>query len=157
MSSSRKILWPFEVSSYRKVRRGRLLLFLNFFCKTMLPHQGYSRPENPKRHGFDSSIKLGPLQNYSIMNLQNHGLSDRIVIILMVLQNLQDYASHFPLQYYGSPSISVREELFHGCFERTGQTESSEEAHPSQEWTESLSLWCCKRVSCRDRRRKKKA
>jgi len=35
----------------------------------MLPHQGYSRPENPKRHGFDSSIKLSPLQN--------HGLSDR--------------------------------------------------------------------------------
>jgi hypothetical protein len=79
------------------------------------------------------------------------------VIILMVLQILQDYASHFPLQNYGSPSISVREELFHGCFERTGQTESSEEAHPSQEWTKSLSLWCCKRVSCRDRRRKKKA
>jgi hypothetical protein len=42
----------------------------------MLPHQGYSRPENPKRHGFDSSIKLSPLQNYGIMNLQNHGLSD---------------------------------------------------------------------------------
>ncbi len=33
----------------------------------MLPHQGYSRPENPKRHGFDSSIKLSPLQNYGIM------------------------------------------------------------------------------------------
>src|SRR5712671_4217265 len=48
VSSSGKILWPFEVSSYRKVRRGRLLLFLKFFCKTMLPHQGYSRPENPK-------------------------------------------------------------------------------------------------------------
>ena len=79
MSSSQKILWPFEVSSYRKVRRGRLLLFLNFFCKTMLPHQGYSRPENPKRHGFDSSIKLSPLQNYGIMNLQNHGLSDSVL------------------------------------------------------------------------------
>ncbi len=37
----------------------------------------YSRPENPKRHGFDSSIKLSPLQNYGSMNLQNHGLSDR--------------------------------------------------------------------------------
>ncbi len=73
VSSSGKILWPFEGSSYRKVRRGRLLLFLKFFCKTMLPHQGYSRPENPKRHGFDSSIKLSPLQNYGIMNLQNHG------------------------------------------------------------------------------------
>src|SRR5215467_14497448 len=54
--------------------------FLNFFCKTMLPHQGYSRPENPKRHGFDSSIKLSPLQNYGIMNLQNHRLSDTISI-----------------------------------------------------------------------------
>ncbi len=42
----------------------------------MLPHQGYSRLENPKRHGFDSSIKLSILQNYGIMNLQNHGLSD---------------------------------------------------------------------------------
>jgi hypothetical protein len=29
----------------------------------MLPHQGYSRPENPKRQGFDSSIKLSALQN----------------------------------------------------------------------------------------------
>jgi hypothetical protein len=45
----------------------------------MLPHQGYSRPENPKRHGFDSSIKLSPLQNYGIMNLQNHGLKDSAV------------------------------------------------------------------------------
>jgi hypothetical protein len=42
----------------------------------MLPHQGYSRPEHPKGHGFNSSIKLSPLQNYGSMNLQNHGISD---------------------------------------------------------------------------------
>ncbi len=48
----------------------------------MLPHQGYSRLENPKRHGFDSSIKLSILQNYGIMNLQNHGLSDNIPGVL---------------------------------------------------------------------------
>jgi hypothetical protein len=44
----------------------------------MLPHEGYPRPESPKRHGFDSSIKLSPLQNYGIMNLRNHGLSDTL-------------------------------------------------------------------------------
>jgi hypothetical protein len=43
----------------------------------MFPHQGYSRPENPKMHGSDFSLKLNPLQNYGIMNLQNHGLSDK--------------------------------------------------------------------------------
>jgi len=50
---------------------------MKFFCKTMLPHQGYSRPENPKMHRIDSSIKFSPLQNYGIMNLQNHGLKDK--------------------------------------------------------------------------------
>jgi hypothetical protein len=50
----------------------------------MLPHQGYSRPENPKRHGFDSSIKLSPLQNYGIMNLQNRQLSDRASVIIVI-------------------------------------------------------------------------
>jgi hypothetical protein len=60
----------------------------------MLPHQGYSRPENPKRHGFDSSIKLSPLQN--------HGLSDSAVIIPTVAQILQDYVSYSSLQNYAS-------------------------------------------------------
>ena len=72
VSSNGKILWPFEVSSCRKVRRGRLLLYLKFFCKTMLPHQGYSRPEHPKMHWSNFSVKLDLMQNYGIMNLQNH-------------------------------------------------------------------------------------
>lgn len=40
--------------------RELFLLLVKFVCKTMLRHQGYSRPENPKRHGSDFSLKLSP-------------------------------------------------------------------------------------------------
>jgi hypothetical protein len=55
----------------------QILLYLKFFCKTMLPHQRCPRPETPKKRRASSFLKLDPLQNQGIINLQDHGYNDK--------------------------------------------------------------------------------
>ncbi len=42
----------------------------------MLPHKNLSRPENKKCTDLTFPIKLNPLQNHGLTNLQNHGYND---------------------------------------------------------------------------------
>jgi hypothetical protein len=54
-----------------------MLLYLKFFCKTMLPHQMANYSKAQKVRLASLFLKLTSLQNYGFINLQNHGINDK--------------------------------------------------------------------------------
>jgi hypothetical protein len=60
-------------------KTGEITTISEFFLQNHVSPSGLLTTQNPKMHGSDFSLKLNPLQNYGIMNLQNHGLSDSAV------------------------------------------------------------------------------
>ena len=61
-------------------KTGEITPISEFFLQNHASPSRLLTTRKSKKHGFDSSIKLSPLQNYGIMNLQNHGLSDTVAV-----------------------------------------------------------------------------
>src|SRR5215469_10174714 len=60
-------------SKRSKLMRWPFLLLVKFFCKTMLPHQGYWQAENAKMRRISFPSRSTLYKNHVLANLQDHG------------------------------------------------------------------------------------
>ena len=89
----------------------------------MLPHRDNSRHESPKVWLAGFFLKLNSLQNYGLINLQNHGLSDKSSRLQQLLEQV-----HEPVQREKATAPVAKHEIvifprrtgFQTCLELTG-------------------------------------